>query len=417
MDGDATQFDDAQFGATVATSELGNARQTVLPKVREMDGAPSLVIDSKDRYQKVKTLGAGAAGEVTLVKDHDIRRIVAMKKLKPAAKKSELPMMRFIEEIQTTGRLEHPNIIPIHDVGCDQDGDYFYTMKYMEGETLEQIIRKLRAGDPKTHMRFSFERRTQIFVEILYAIQFAHEKNIIHRDLKPANIMVGPYGEVMVMDWGIAKKIKTEEDGDIRTETLDDLHPLIREPEKNKLSFADEGGRQFQTRHGALVGTPAYMSPEQARGDNYLVDQRSDLFGLCVIFYEFLTLSHYLSGSKSMDELFHNIHNLAPKRAESIKHQYQGRVPRELDFFLLKGLQKHPDARYQNAEEMISELQQNLEGKICVNCPSTFVKRLAHEYGHFLDNHRVIGVVIFCLLILLMLFGTVQLLLMIYHIL
>src|SRR5262249_26554491 len=161
---------------------------------------------------------------------------------------------RFVEEIRTIGRLEHPNIVPIHDVGVDERGDYYFVMKFVDGETLESIIDKLAAGDRAYHAKFGFERRVQIFLALLEAVRFAHTRGIVHRDIKPANVMVGAYGEVVLMDWGIAKSLH----GDSVPEETP--RPLVH-------ASGSRRGTLFETQLGQLVGTPAYMSPEQARGE------------------------------------------------------------------------------------------------------------------------------------------------------
>src|SRR6185312_9441186 len=121
-------------------------------------------------------------------------------------------LARFVDEIRTVGRLEHPNIVPIHDVGVDELGRYFFVMKYVEGETLESIIDKLAAGDPAYLAKYSVEVRIELFLGILHALEYAHAQGVVHRDIKPANVMVGRYGEVVLMDWGISKPIAEKRD-------------------------------------------------------------------------------------------------------------------------------------------------------------------------------------------------------------
>lgn len=372
-----------------------------------------LVHLEEERYQTLKKLGEGGAGEVVLVKDNDIRRMVAMKRIKEDRRNAS-QIMRFLEEVQTVGQLEHPNIVPIHDVGIDDNNNYYFTMKFVQGETLSGVIEKLRAGDPAFHKRYSFERRIQIFIEILHAIHFAHKHGYIHRDIKPENIMIGEYGEVQVMDWGIAKKIRhspqfpTPQVSQSTQEMIDRI--------KSELGDA-WGERVFQTQQGQLIGTPAYMSPEQAMG--YAIDERSDIYSLCVLLYEFVNLRHYLEHKTHLTELLMGIVMEPPIDSEQISNAHQGPTPREICFFLRKGMQKKPEDRFQSIPEMIEEMQANLEGRICVYCPSTFLKRGAHEYGRYLDNHRVLGVVLFCLLAIVLgigLFQTARWLLAIFHV-
>ena len=176
-----------------------------------MDGAePRLVLGAQRRYETIRRLGEGGFGEVVGARDNDIGREVAVKRLHPEMR-SPAVLARFAEEVRTIGSLEHPNIIPIHDVGVQENGDYYFVMKYVAGETLESIIEKLAAGDRDTHARFGVERRVQIFTSLLEAVAFAHSKGILHRDIKPANVMVGAYGEVVLMDWGIAKRLRDPE--------------------------------------------------------------------------------------------------------------------------------------------------------------------------------------------------------------
>lgn len=381
-------------------------RTTVLPEVAMNAGAVVLRPKNKGRYDNIKHLGAGGAGEVVLVQDNDIQRKVAMKRVHQSYF-DEIKLARFVEEIKTVGQLEHPNIIPIHDVGLDDDGQLYFTMKFVQGETLGDIITKLRNGNPHYHAVYTYERRTQIFVEILQAIHFAHARGIIHRDIKPDNVMVGEYGEVIVMDWGIAKQIRPnpflEEEKNspqfLRSqELLEELEAHIKATGHEPPEGTPQ--RVFQTQMGAVIGTPAYMSPEQVTGK---ADERSDIYSLCMMFFEFLNLHHPLRGKSSVTEVLFGVLDEPVPDSESLSNPHQGPVPRELCFFLRKGLRKNADERFQNVKVMIDELQANLEGRICVYCPSTFLKRGSFMMGHFMDNHRFQGPIYF--VVLLCIFG------------
>jgi serine/threonine-protein kinase len=370
---------------------MSGRTNTVLPRLEADGDTPRLVPKEQERYGELKGLGEGGAGEVVLVHDRDITRNVAMKRLKHQDK--ALQVMRFIDEVQTVGSLEHPNIVPIHDVGLDEKGQYYFTMKYVEGETLSHIIEQLKAGNAEYLQKYSFEHRSRLFVEILHAIRFAHERGYIHRDIKPDNIMVGAYGEVQVMDWGIAKKIRETQ---VHEESRE-FESVLSELQETLYEVMDTD-RGFQTEHGAIVGTPMYMSPEQVLGAKEEIDERSDIYSLSVMFYEFLTLQHYLEDKKTLRDVLFGVLQDSPIDPERLKNPHQGPVPRELSFFLRKGLGKKPEQRFGSVKEMLEELEANLEGRICVYCPSTFLKRGAHDYGRYLDNHRVLGVVWVCLL-------------------
>jgi serine/threonine-protein kinase len=309
------------------------------------------------------------------VHDQDISRRVAVKRLLPEATDPIL-LARFVEEIRTVGRLEHPNIVPIHDVGVDEEGNYFFVMKYVEGETLEAIIERLAAGDREAHRRYTYEARVQIFIGLLRALAYAHDRGILHRDIKPANVMVGRYGEVVLMDWGISRPI----DGK-------DLPPAEGEAEA-PVAPSDTRQRLVRTQHNALVGTPSYMSPEQARGSADL-DARSDLYSAAVVFHELLTLRHYLADKTTVQGVLVGVLNeeLPPiVKLDRFAHPTQGIPPVELLYLVVRGMSKDRDARWQTAMEMIAELEAALEGRVRVRCPMTFTKRVARESGRFVDR-------------------------------
>jgi eukaryotic-like serine/threonine-protein kinase len=347
-------------------------RNTVLPRVEIAGEGPKLITQGKLRYEPVGELGAGGVGEVTLMRDHDIDRPVAVKRLKPS-QQNPAALVRFVEEIRTVGQLEHPNIVPIHDVGVDDQGRYFFVMKYLDGETLEAIISKLAAGDPDYHKRYTFEYRTQLFLGILRALQFAHAQGIIHRDIKPSNVMIGRYGEVVVMDWGIAKRHKTK--------TIADSLPAPHAPAH------DEGADLFKTRHGALLGTPAYMSPEQARGDTEAIDERSDIYSLSVLFHELLTLRHYLADRRNARAMILGVLEEEAPPAYLSRSPLQRRVPIELSNFTARGLAKSPGERYQSVGEMIDRLQAIFEGQIQIQCHITLTKRVLNRFLRVLDKY------------------------------
>jgi serine/threonine protein kinase len=349
-------------------------RTTVLPRV-EMHGAtPRLVAQGKPRYEHTRRLGEGGLGEVIGAHDNDIGRNVAVKKLRPEVT-SEDAIARFVQEVRTIGQLEHPNIVPIHDVGVDEHGDYYFVMKYVDGETLESIIDKLAAGDPLTHARYGFERRVQLFLGLLEAVAFAHERGIVHRDIKPANVMVGAHGEVMLMDWGIAKQLRGP--GAVPLETA---VGAALPPSKTKR------GTLFATQAGSLIGTPAYMSPEQARGEP--ADERSDIYSLCMLLHELLCLSHPLADKPSLAAMLQGVQNEPTPMATFVKKSpHQPPVPSDLGWLLQKGLAKAPADRYQSVSELIDRLARRAEGVVPIQCPITLVQRMNSEWSRFVDRH------------------------------
>jgi serine/threonine-protein kinase len=324
------------------------------------------------RYEPVKLLGSGGMGEVVLAHDHDIARRVAVKRLNTETSDPSI-FARFVDEIRTVGRLEHPNIVPIHDVGIDELGRYYFVMKYVAGETLQSVIGKLRAGDASYHRTYSCERRIQVVLALLNALAYAHDHGVLHRDVKPANVMIGNFGEVVLMDWGVAKPMASKEGGGaVAGGGIPD-------------SVTD---RTSSTRFGSLIGTPAYMSPEQARGENDSLDARSDLYGVTVLFHELMSLRHYLDAKSSAQSTLAAVvgERFGFVRAMFHVHPNQPRLPGEIAHFVVRGLAKAKEDRFQSAGEMIAELERILEGRVRVECPITLTKRGFRELGRFLDR-------------------------------
>ncbi len=350
----------------------GGHRSTVLPRLERVGDGSRLVTDSRLRFEELGVLGRGGVGEVVLAQDNDIERPVAVKRLLPELQRPAM-VGRFVEEIRTLGRLDHPNIVPIHDVGTDADGRYYYVMKFVEGETLEDIIARLAAGDPDYHRRYTIERRVSLFQSILRAVQYAHAQGVIHRDLKPANVMVGRFGEVMLMDWGLARRLR------------DDTQVLL-EGELGRASQSPASPK-LRTMVGAILGTPAYMAPEQARGDTEAIDERADIYALSVMFHELLTHRHYLADLQSVAETLAAVQSREMPDARAARSPYQGPVPAEYGWFIVQGTAKAPAARYRSVTEMIDRLQAIAEGKMPVQCMHTLMKRMSCEMAHGVDRN------------------------------
>lgn len=347
--------------STAAPSGVGASRTTVLPRVERSAGSPTFVRTPRPRFDVQRALGEGGIGQVVAAVDQDIGREVAIKSLR---REMQAPshVARFIDEIRTVGALEHPNIVPIHDVGVNEDGSLYFVMRRVQGETLESIIERLAAGDPIAHAHWTMERRVHVFRQLLDAVAFAHDRGYVHRDIKPSNVMVGDHGEVFLMDWGIAKRA-----GDSREDA-------------------------------AVVGTPAYMSPEQARGE--AVDARSDVYSLCVLFHELLCLRHYLQDCKTVAAVIDGVQNGHAPSPSFVKNPFQPAVPMDLSWFVHKGLAKHAAVRYQSVREMIDRLDAREEGLIPIQCPVTFQKRMTREWLRVLDRHPMVVTAVLALAVL-----------------
>lgn len=362
---------DLQITMAARTGDrLRSTNSSVLPRIA---GAQLLPSDGR-RYEPVKTLGRGAMGEVALVEDRDIGRSVAVKRLLGDAQPAS-DIARFVDEVRTVGRLEHPNIVPIHDVGVDENGALFFVMKFVDGETLESVIARLRAGDPAAIAAYDATRCTEIFVGILRALQYAHERGVLHRDLKPANVMIGRFGEVVLMDWGVARPIGG-----------------AREGNATELPIASEG-RASMTHVGSLIGTPLYMSPEQARGQNDALDARSDLYSACVVLQELLDHGHHrFEQITSLAALLHAIESAEPPSlTQTFPH---AAVPPELAHFVRRGLAREPGARWQSAAQMIDELHAIADGRFRIQCAATLSKRVTRELGRAVDRRPATSVAV-----------------------
>ena len=345
------------------------ARTSVLPHVDRPSG--QIVVPERPRYEPLQELGSGGLGTVELAQDNDIGRRVAVKRLLPEASQPD-NVLRFAEEVRTVGMLEHPNIAPIHDVGIDDRGQYFFVMKHVEGETLERIIERLAAGDADAHTRFTFEARTRIFLGVLQALAYAHARGVFHRDIKPANVMVGPLGEVMLMDWGLSA----------RSETRD-------------------------TPPESLSGTVAYMAPEQIRGAVH-GDERTDIYSASVLFYELLTLRHYLPTCTNVLEIMANVESHEPIPARFVSSPHQSNVPPELSFFIAKGMNKATSERYQSVPEMIAALTAIQRGDIRAQCPRTFLKRVTFRAMRYSDAHATASVLLVVLALVVFGWGIIS---------
>jgi serine/threonine protein kinase len=247
-----------------------------------------------DRYEVKSEHARGGMGRVMLAKDNAVGREVALKELLPGMAGGSIPasvpagvtdsggiVERFLREARITGQLEHPNIVPVYEIGQYGDGSFYYTMRFIRGRTLADRLREIRkdAALAKTQKLALRIKMLDQFIDVCNAIAYAHSRGVINRDIKPENIMLGDFGETLVLDWGLAR-LKGQED-----KALDDLRKGTLALSKSLLDADSEA----LTLDGSIVGTPAYMAPEQARGELEAVDERSDVYSLGAVLYQILT--------------------------------------------------------------------------------------------------------------------------------
>jgi tetratricopeptide (TPR) repeat protein len=235
------------------------------------------------RYELGEEIAHGGMGAIFLARDPTLNRDLAVKVLRPGLDHRPDLVRRFVEEAQITAQLPHPGIVPVHELGQDDNGLPFLAMKLVRGETLAELL--VRRASPQEDL----PRFVGIFEQVCQAVAFAHNRRVIHRDLKPANIMVGHFGEVQVMDWGLAKPLDrdpTEEEKAVGETTASIIRTLRTEAPAGLVGSATAHGA---TATGTVLGTPAYMPPEQAAGQIHKLDERCDVFGLGAILCEVLT--------------------------------------------------------------------------------------------------------------------------------
>lgn len=296
------------------------------------------------RYREEETIGRGGMGTVLRVFDPSLEREVAMKRLSDS--KDRLPdaqrLGRFLDEAKVTGQLQHPGIVSVLEIGLDAEQRPYFTMPLIEGRSLQELIKAMHAGDAE----WPEVRLLQAMARVCEAVAYAHERGVIHRDLKPANVMIGRFGETYVVDWGLA-------------------HDLAR-PDRRDICVNDDPDATdsaLRTMAGDVIGTPAYMAPEQARGASNEVDRRSDVYSLGAMLYHLLVGSPpYLeSGShQSSHETLKQVLSGPPRNLTTAAPNARP----ELASICERAMAQDPASRYASAEDLGTDLRAFLENRV-----------------------------------------------------
>ncbi|MCA8918680.1 MAG: protein kinase [Planctomycetes bacterium] len=342
----------------------------------------------KKRYVVVREIARGGMGKVLEVEDTELRRSVALKVLRKELLGRRDIVERFLEEAQITGQLEHPNIVPVHEMGVDGAGNLYFTMKFVEGSSLSEVLLRLREGNRDTQREYPLLRLLDVFIKICEGMAFAHNRGVIHRDLKPANIMVGRFGEVQVMDWGVAKVVGRQfrasenDSGIVLTDRLD--------------------SGSAHTMMGSVIGTPSYMSPEQAKGEVDTINHTSDIFSLGVILYEMLCLRSPWTG-KSSDEVLEQVREMTPMKPRERNPEKE--VPGELERLALKCLEKDPVKRLDTVKELAENVRNFIEGRAMGSVDYSPMRLAMKWIGR--NKKEVLGVMLTLLAVFAGIFGTI----------
>ena len=291
------------------------------------ESAPALTPQPAEKYGEARHLGSGGEKDVTRVRDRDTLRDVAL-----ARPRNGCSVQSFIREARLLARLEHPHIVPVHDLGLAPDGRPYFTMKLLAGETLETVLARLRQGDAATLAAYPLPVLLDVFVRVCEAVAFAHSRGIIHRDIKPANVQIGEYGEVQLIDWGLAKSLGDLSDPADRTDPADPVDPTL-------------------TLAGMVKGTPGYMAPEQAAGK--AADVRTDTYALGALLYALLTWQPPIDGKGTTELLCKTVAGeIVPPRQRAPDRI----LPHALEAIVGKALAKDPDERYPTVDALLADL-------------------------------------------------------------
>ena len=314
-------------------------------------------------YVIMGTAGKGGMGTVHIAKDTELLRRVALKQLNADAEGNAAARSRFLREVQITAQLDHPNIVPVYALEVAPGGTPAYTMKFVEGTTFHALLNEAReifeSGKIPDETR-SLAARLEHFLKVCDAMAYAHDKGVIHRDLKPANLMLGRHNEVYVMDWGLCRVLRMEDDAP---------------PDKSMvMSSPDSSGSASETQIGDVVGTPKYMSPEQAQGKNQQLDARSDQCALGLILYEMVTLNPPFEGRTAYEVLA----NAATAKRRPVVHAYLGkrRIPRDLIAIIDRATAFEPGDRYASVADFAADIRRYLRGDAVLARPDSVWQRM-----------------------------------------
>jgi eukaryotic-like serine/threonine-protein kinase len=337
----------ASFGSGARSAPHTSVPETLVSSARlPVDPDQELSVTVGDaRYAVEATIGEGGMGEVRLCRDLHVGREIAMKVIHSTHRADGEVRARFLREARVQGQLEHPAIVPVYDIGrTDDDVDYF-AMRRIRGETLADAIDRLAAGDDAAREEHSRHKLLAAFVRVCLAVDYAHSRGVVHRDLKPGNIMLGRFGEVYVLDWGIAKLDVAEAE----PRSLAGGAKIV----EGQIELHAEG-----TASGSILGTPGYMAPEQVLASEN-VDGRADIYALGTILFEILALEPLVQGKTASDRIVTTLKGVDARPSE---RKAGDDVPPELDAICAMATAREPAHRFASARALADAVDQFLSG-------------------------------------------------------
>ncbi|MCA9129405.1 MAG: serine/threonine protein kinase [Planctomycetales bacterium] len=337
-----------------STSYAGLVAETIAPYASSSsDGErQSELRESYCRFTLIRKIGEGGLGTVWLARDEVLKRHVALKELRPQAAASEALWKRFQREAEITGHLEHPNVVPLYVSGVNPDTQLpFYAMRFLGRQTLVDAIREYHAQrSDSDDSAVRLHRLLSVFIDVCQAIGFAHSRGVVHRDLKPENVALDNFGQVLVLDWGLAK---LDSDGELAMR-------IALSGDVNDSALAE-------TIDGDVIGTPLYMSPEQARGELDSLDHRTDVFGLGAILFSILTgfAPHQQSSNtgSSARRVAEFLAQIASMDKPPLPRDLNPDIPRDLEGICLKAMAYNRYERHASAEELAGDVEAWIAGK------------------------------------------------------
>jgi len=325
-------------GRSIFQRQVGHAHSGHTRRGPEATDLVALADMGPERYAIQEEIARGSMGRVMLAFDRVLERQVALKVLHDKHRDDKLSRYRFVMEARITGRLQHTSIMPIYDIGVLPTGERFFAMKPVEGVSLGDVLKQRSAGEARAREEYGRDRLLTVFRRVCFGVAFAHAHGVVHRDLKPANVLIGDYGEVALVDLGLARLITPD--------------PTDRRdvPEAAELAQAD--GRV--TRVGSVIGTPYYMSPEQAMGLQDMVGPQSDVYGLGAILFHILAGRPPFAGKK-VNEVLAKVRRGNPRPPSEVAPEED--IPPELDTLCLRNLAMDPNDRSPDAVEFARDIE------------------------------------------------------------